>query len=267
MTKSDIQKDIIIYNSDDGRISFNVNVFDETVWLNQEQIGQLFGKARNTISEHINQIFKDEELSQEVVCRYFRHTTKHGAIKNKEQSVEVKYYNLDMILSVGYRVRSKQAIQFRLWANDILKQYLMNGYAINENRIKLIEEKIDNLGKEFRAEIQQIQKNLLEIANKPINIYNNISIASNKLEEKIIELIDQLIENSKDDKLTEKLKDFESKILTSPKDQNTKNKIINFFNDLGDDDSDISKKLKAIDKSKMIISKLIELGTKLKNLL
>jgi hypothetical protein len=89
MEKSDIQKDIIIYNSEDGKISFNVNIFDESVWLNQEQIGQLFGKARNTISEHINQIFKDEELSQEVVCRKFRNTTQHGALQGKTQTKEI----------------------------------------------------------------------------------------------------------------------------------------------------------------------------------
>jgi DNA-binding protein Fis len=266
------QKDIIIYNSDDGKISFNVNVFDETVWLNQEQIGQLFGVGRSAITKHLKNIYLNNELTEESTCSKMEHMGKNG------QKYKTTYYNLDAIISIGYRVNSIRATQFRQWATQILKQYLMTGYTINESRIRQIEFSIDTLVKDqklLKDDVNGIKNLLLKLIEKPVVIHNhnhnhnnnNISIASNKLEEKIIELIDQLIENSKDDKLTEKLKDFESKILTSPKDQNTKNKIINFFNDLGDDDSDISKKLKAIDKSKMIISKLIELGTKLKNLL
>ena len=255
---SNLQKDIIIYSSNDGKISFNVNVFNETVWLTQKQIADLFGRNQSVISRHINNIFKENELDRKSNMQKMH-------IANSDKPIEL--YNLDVIISVGYRVKSQRGVEFRRWAAQILKQYLINGYAINENRIKLIEEKIDNLGKEFKSEIQQIQKNLLEIANKPINIYNNISLANNKLEEKIIELIDHLILNGKDDKyLIEKLKEFESEIKISPKDQNTKNKIINFFEDLGNNNSDLSKKINAIDKGKKIISQLIELGIKLKNL-
>lgn len=255
---SNLQKDIIIYSSNDGKISFNVNVFNETVWLTQKQIADLFDRNQSVISRHINNIFKENELDRKSNMQKMH-------IANSDKPIEL--YNLDVIISVGYRVKSQRGVEFRRWAAQILKQYLINGYAINENRIKLIEEKIDNLGKEFKSEIQQIQKNLLEIANKPINIYNNISLANNKLEEKIIELIDHLILNGKDDKyLIEKLKEFESEIKISPKDQNTKNKIINFFEDLGNNDSDLSKKINAIDKGKKIISQLIELGIKLKNL-
>jgi len=269
MVKSDIQKDIIIYSSEDGKISFNVNVFDETIWLTQKQMAELFDKSRVIITEHIGNIFKERELFENSVCRNFRHTASDG------KSYNTKYYNLDVIISVGYRVKSKRGTQFRQWATQILRQYLINGYTINENRIRQIESSIDELVKDqklLKDDVNGIKNLLLKLIEKPVIIHthnhnhNNISITSNKLEEKIIELIDQLIVGSKDDKLTKELKDFESKILTSPKDQNTKNKIINFFEDLGNDNSQISKKIKGIDKSKNIISQLIELGIKLKNL-
>ncbi len=122
---------IEIYQADDGSTEIKVQFEQDTVWLTQAQMAQLFGKGRTTISEHIKNVFSEGELVKEVVCRDFRHTTQHGAIKGKSQSKEVKYYNLDVIISVGYRVKSKQGTQFRIWANKILKEYLVNGYAVN----------------------------------------------------------------------------------------------------------------------------------------
>lgn len=84
-------------------------------------MAKLFGKGRSTITEHIGNIFKEGELMEKEVCRYFRHTTPHGAIADKTQSKEVKYYNLDVIISVGYRVRSQQGAQFRIWATHRLQ--------------------------------------------------------------------------------------------------------------------------------------------------
>lgn len=92
---------ILIYQSEDGKIKLDVELQQETVWLNQEQMGLLFGKARSTIAEHIQNIFKEKELEEKVVCRDFRHTTSHGAIKGRTQESEVKYYNLDVIISVS----------------------------------------------------------------------------------------------------------------------------------------------------------------------
>lgn len=89
---------------------------DETVWLTQEQMGLLFGRAKSTISDHIKNIFEEGELSEEVVVRDFRITTPHGAIPGKTQESKVKLYNLDVIISVGYRVKSVQGTQFRIWA-------------------------------------------------------------------------------------------------------------------------------------------------------
>ena len=128
--------EIVIYKSEDGNIKVDVLFEGETVWLTQAQVCELFGKSRSTISEHIKNIFEERELQEEVVVRKIRNTTQHGAIEDKTQTHEVNYYNLDVIISVGYRVKSKRGIQFRIWANKILKDYLIKGYAINQ-KIKL----------------------------------------------------------------------------------------------------------------------------------
>ncbi|GHT37991.1 cytochrome c [Bacteroidia bacterium] len=125
-------KNIVIYQTPDGDITVNVTVEDDTVWLTQVQMGHLFGKDRRTISEHIRNVFFEGELQEEVVCRKFRHTKQHGAIKGKTQETNVTYYNLDVIISVGYRVKSQHGTQFRIWANSVLKNYIIKGYAINE---------------------------------------------------------------------------------------------------------------------------------------
>ncbi|MCL2511669.1 MAG: virulence RhuM family protein [Bacteroidales bacterium] len=113
--------EILIYESPNGNIKIDVILEDETVWLSQEQMTLLFGKGRSTITEHIRNIFVEGELQEEVVCRKFRHTTQHGAIAGKTQEVSVKYYNLDAIISVGYRVKSHQGTRFRMWATQRLK--------------------------------------------------------------------------------------------------------------------------------------------------
>lgn len=105
-----IQDEIVLYQSEDGNVKVDVLFQDETVWLTQEQMAQLFGKGRTTITEHIGNIFKEGELKEEKVCRKFRHTTQHGAIEGLLQTQEVKYYNLDVIISVGYRVKSRQGV-------------------------------------------------------------------------------------------------------------------------------------------------------------
>ena len=117
---------IILYKSQDGETKLQVNLEDETVWLTQEQMALLFEKGRTTITEHIGNIFKEEELNENSVCRKFRHTTQHGAIKGKMQNRDVKYYNLDVIISVGYRVRSLQGTQFRKWATEQKLNLLKN---------------------------------------------------------------------------------------------------------------------------------------------
>ena len=105
---------------------------NETVWLSQAQMAELFQKDRTVIGRHINNIFKEGELDKEMVCAKFAHTTRHGAIADKEQEKELTLYSLDVIISVGYRVKSQRGTQFRIWANRILKDYLVKGYAVNK---------------------------------------------------------------------------------------------------------------------------------------
>ena len=141
----EIKNQIEIYQALDGSTQINVQFEEETVWLTQAQMAELFNKGRTTITEHINNVFKEGELIEDMVCRDFRHTTQHGAIKGKTQSKRVKYYNLDVIISVGYRVKSKQGTQFRKWANSILKEYLIKGYTINEKRLAQKEQEVQIL--------------------------------------------------------------------------------------------------------------------------
>jgi hypothetical protein len=265
-------KNITIYQSNDGKISFNVSVFADTVWLTQKQMAELFDKNRKTITEHIGNIFKEGELEEKVVCWNFQHTTEHGAIAGKVQEHLVKYYNLDVIISVGYRVKSKRGTQFRQWATNILKQYMMNGFAINEVRIRAIEEKIDNLSVELRAEfkteIKEIHKDLLKIANRPINISNQIRIGSDTLENKIIEMLDELITQIKSKKkLKNQLEEIKEIIKKSPKDQETQNRIQRFFKEIGDNNSDLHKTIKGLGITKKIITELVKLGEKMRDLI
>jgi hypothetical protein len=130
------ENNIIIYNTDDGKASVSLLTKDGTAWLNQAQLAELFGKAKSTISEHIKTIFEDKELDEKVVIREFRTTTKHGAIEGKTQSKNVKYYNLDMIIAIGFKVRSKRGTQFRQWANKNLSEYMIKGFIMDDERLK-----------------------------------------------------------------------------------------------------------------------------------
>lgn len=122
---------IIIYQTEDGQTQVDVRMEKDMIWLTRKQIAVLFGRDYKTISKHINNALK-EELADSVVVAKFANTTQHGAIEGKTQTHEIDYFNLEVITSVGYRVKSKRGVQFRQWANKILKQYLIKGYAVNE---------------------------------------------------------------------------------------------------------------------------------------
>ena len=122
--------EIVIYKNPDGNIKIDVRLEDDTVWLSQSHMCELFDKDKRTISEHIRNIFAEGELQEESVVRKFRTT----AIDSK--TYDVKYYNLDVIISVGYRVKSKQGTQFRIWATRRLKEYIIKGFALNDERFK-----------------------------------------------------------------------------------------------------------------------------------
>ncbi len=127
---------IVLYQTPDGHTSLDVKLENETVWLTQAQICTLFDKSKGSISEHISNIFKEGELVKDSVVREFRTTAADG------KTYVTNYYNLDVIISVGYRVKSKRGTQFRIWANTVLKEYLIKGYAVKNN---LIQERYDEL--------------------------------------------------------------------------------------------------------------------------
>ena len=131
-----MNKDLIIYNTEDGKAKISLTLQDGTVWLNQLQIAELFQTTKQNISKHIKAIFADGELDEKVVVNYQLTTTKHGAIEGKMQHKPVAFYNLDVILAIGYRVRSPRGIQFRLYASTILKEYLEKGFAMDDERLK-----------------------------------------------------------------------------------------------------------------------------------
>ena len=118
---------IIIYQTEDGQTQIDVRLENETVWLTQAQMAELFDKDRTVIGRHIRNIYKEEELEQDITCAKFAHMGSEG-----DQRYEYTAYNLDVIISVGYRVNSKRGVKFRQWANKVLKQYLIKGYAVNE---------------------------------------------------------------------------------------------------------------------------------------
>ena len=147
------QDQILIYEDEKNAIQLEVRMAGEMIWLNRQQLATLFGRDYKTISKHINNALK-EELADEVVVAKFANTTQHGAIEGKTQTHEKEYFNLEMVTSVGYRVKSKRGVQFRKWANKILKEYLIKGYVVNE-RIR----------KEQLGELRQ----LVQVASRAIS--------------------------------------------------------------------------------------------------
>ena len=172
-----MKNEIVLFENQD--VKLEVNMKDETVWLSLEQMVKLFGRDRTVITRHINNIFKDNELSKKEVCAKFAHTTQHGAMSDKTQTREIDYYNLDMIISVGYRVNSKQGIEFRKWATNVLKDYMLKGYAVNQKRLEYLEKTIKLIDIAGRID----QKLNGDEAQEIIRVINNYSNALNLLDD------------------------------------------------------------------------------------
>jgi hypothetical protein len=128
--------EILLYQTHDGQTKIDVRLEEDSVWLSQAQMSELFQKERSVITKHINNIFEEGELMEERVCANFAHTTQHGAIKEKTQTQNVKLYNLDVVISVGYRVKSLRGTQFRIWATERLREYLIKGFTMNDDLLK-----------------------------------------------------------------------------------------------------------------------------------
>ena len=135
--KNDTQNsEIIIYQTENNEVKIDVRLENDTVWLTQSQLADLYQSSKSNISEHIKHIFSDGELYEKVVVRKFRTTTPHGAIKGKTQTVKVNLYNLDMIISLGYRIKSRIATNFRIWATKRLNEYMRKGFTMDDEKLK-----------------------------------------------------------------------------------------------------------------------------------
>lgn len=207
-----MKNEIIIFENQNIRLE--VNMKDETVWLNTEQMAKLFDRDYKTIRKHINNALNEELIKEEVVAK-FENTTRHGALNYKTQTHYIEYYNLDVIISVGYRVKSKKGVEFRKWANKILKDYMIKGYAINNKRLEYLEKTVK----------------LIDIANR----------LDERLESGDAKEILQIIGSYS--KALDLLDDYDHKDITKPKGKENNKKITY------DDCKDIIKKLRFNEES------------------
>ncbi len=157
-------RQFLIYQSEDGRTRIDVMLDAETLWLNQKQLTELFGKAKGTISEHIKHVFEEGELTPVATVRLFRTVQTEGG---RDVSREVEHYNLDMVLALGFRVRSPVGVRFRQWANDKLKEYLVKGFVLDDDRLK-------NPGK-GRDYFDELTRRLQDIRTSERRFYQKIT--------------------------------------------------------------------------------------------
>ena len=190
-----MKNEIILFENQN--VKLEVNMKDETVWLSLEQLATLFDRDRTVIKRHINNIFKEEELDANEVCAKFAHTTAHGALASKTQTREIDYYNLDVIISVGYRVKSQNGIIFRKWASKILKDYMLQGYVVNQKRLEYLEKTVK----------------LIDIANRIDENLNNSDA------QEILKVIGNY------SKALDLLDDYDHRTLLKPKGNNSQKQI------------------------------------------
>ena len=155
-----MEQQIVVYKPSE-KIKMEVKTDGETVWLTQEQMCQLFGRERSVITKHIRNIFNEGELEEQVVCAKFAHTTLHGAIAGRTQTREVQLYNLDVVISVGYRVKSIEGTRFRQWATRVLREMLMN--RLEEiKRLGKLERRVDSI----EQDVKQIKGGVTYLINQ-----------------------------------------------------------------------------------------------------
>ena len=160
------KNNIVIYQSEDGKTKIDVKLEEETVWLSQQQMAELFNTSRSNIIEHINNIYAEEELSKNSTCQNFRQVRKEG---KRNVSREIPFYNLDMIISLGYRIKSKIATNFRKWATERLKEYMIKGFALDDERLKGTGG--GNYWKELLARIKDIRSSEKMLYRQVLDLY------------------------------------------------------------------------------------------------
>lgn len=173
--------EFLMYRAADEDVSVNAVVKDETIWLTQSAMAELFSVDKSSISRHLKNIFAEGELDEKVVVAKIATTTQHGAVEGKTQTKDTNYYNLDAIISVGYRVNSIKATQFRIWATNILKEYMIKGFAMDDERLKLAK---TAFGKDYFREllerIRSIRASERRIWQQITDIFAECSIDYNK---------------------------------------------------------------------------------------
>ncbi len=233
---------IVIYQGTNGKTQIDVNIQDDTIWLSLDQISAVFQKNKSTISRHIKNIFETDELERDQVVAKFATTAKDG------KTYQVDYYNLDVILAVGYRVSSKIATQFRKWATNILHQYLVDGYAVNEKRLTEKQEQIESLRNSLnlltRAITSQAKniddaKNLANILNifakglELLDDYDNKTLDTKGLTNRpsVIIAKEEYLE------LIAKMKpEYGSDVFANPKDESFESSINQIYQTFGGED-------------------------------
>jgi hypothetical protein len=172
--------DFLLYNNGNGEVRIETYLHNETLWLPQAQMAQLFGVQRPAIGKHIRSIFESGELNEKVVCSILEHTTQHGAMTGKIQNINTVFYNLDMILSVGYRVNSNKATQFRIWATQTLKEYIVKGFAMNDERLKNGQHFGNDYFKELLERVRSIRASERRIYQQITDLFVECSIDYDK---------------------------------------------------------------------------------------
>ena len=180
MSKNEV-KNFLVYSLPDEEAGVDVIVKDENIWISQKGMAELFGIDRTGIGKHLKNIFSEGELDEEVVCANFAHTTEHGAIKGKSQLSNTKYYNLDAIISVGYRVNSYKATKFRIWATSVLKEYMQKGFVLDDERLKQGQSLFkEDYFKELLERVRSIRTSERRIWQQITDIFAECSIDYNK---------------------------------------------------------------------------------------
>lgn len=240
-----VDNSIVIYKTSNNQIDVEIDYKNDTLWLNVEKISDLFEKDRSTVQRHIKNIYKEGELEQGATCAFFAQVQKEGS---RSVTRQIPYYNLDVILAVGYRVSSKVATDFRKWATGVLKQYLVSGYAINEKRLAEKQEQIEVLKNSLNLLTRSITsqaKNIddaqnlakvLEIFAKGLGLlddYDNKTLATKGLTKR------EAIKISKDEylELISKMKpEFGSDVFANPKDDSFDSSINQIYQTFGGED-------------------------------
>lgn len=236
---------LIIYQSEDGQTQVNVKMHDETVWLTQDAMAKLFDTAPQNITMHIKNVYDEEELDKFSTCKKFLQVRKEG---NRTVSRNLTHYNLDMIIAVGYRIKSKIATKFRIWATKTLKEYITKGYVLNEQRLKEKQEQIETLKsalsiieRGFKGEIQN-----LEQAQQLNSLMKDFALGLNLLDDFDHKTLDIKGKTEKEAvristgeflKVVNDMKsDFESDVFANPKDNSFDSSVNQIYQSFGGKD-------------------------------